>query len=107
PHPGPTRSGSLVDPPRSRAEGHARGARRHRYAGDRTLLRRAWRLPQPQPRRSGSRVARSMTRPRDLQLLLTWLSPAFPVGAFAWSAGLETAITSGTVKDRATAQDWI
>ena len=48
-----------------------------------------------------------MTRPRDLQLLLTWLSPAFPVGAFAWSAGLETAITSGTVKDRATAQDWI
>ncbi|MFD2646737.1 urease accessory protein UreF [Devosia albogilva] len=48
-----------------------------------------------------------MTRPRDLQLLLTWLSPAFPVGAFAWSAGLETAIATGTVKDRATAEDWI
>lgn len=48
-----------------------------------------------------------MTRPRDLQLLLTWLSPAFPVGAFAWSAGLETAIAASAVHDRATAQDWI
>ncbi len=43
----------------------------------------------------------------DLQKLLTWLSPAFPVGAFAWSAGLETAIVAGTVTDRATTQDWI
>lgn len=43
----------------------------------------------------------------NLQKLLTWLSPAFPVGAFAWSAGLETAIVSRLVHDRATAQDWI
>jgi len=43
----------------------------------------------------------------DLQKLLTWMSPAFPVGAFAWSAGLETAIAQGTVSDRATTQDWI
>ncbi len=43
----------------------------------------------------------------DLQRLLTWLSPAFPVGAFAWSAGLETAIVAGKVKDRTTTQDWI
>ena len=43
----------------------------------------------------------------DLQKLLTWLSPAFPVGAFAWSAGLETAIVSRLVHDRATTEDWI
>lgn len=43
----------------------------------------------------------------DLQKLLTWLSPAFPVGAFAWSAGLETAIVSRLVHDRTTTQDWI
>ncbi len=43
----------------------------------------------------------------DLQKLLTWLSPAFPVGAFAWSAGLESAIVDGRVKDRATTQDWV
>jgi urease accessory protein len=43
----------------------------------------------------------------DLQKLLTWLSPAFPVGAFAWSAGLETAIQTRVVHDRSTTQDWI
>ena len=48
-----------------------------------------------------------MTTSADLQRLLTWLSPAFPVGAFAWSAGLESAIASGTVHDRATTQAWI
>ncbi len=48
-----------------------------------------------------------MTETAALQKLLTWLSPAFPVGAFAWSAGLETAIASGTVHDRATTQAWI
>ncbi|QQR40131.1 urease accessory protein UreF [Devosia rhizoryzae] len=44
---------------------------------------------------------------QSLQKLLTWLSPAFPVGAFAWSAGLETAIVQGIVHDRSTAEDWI
>jgi urease accessory protein len=43
----------------------------------------------------------------DLQKLLTWLSPAFPVGAFAWSAGLESAIHARTVHDRPTTQAWI
>lgn len=43
----------------------------------------------------------------DLQKLLTWLSPAFPVGAFAWSAGLETAIVEGVIHDRATTQQWL
>jgi len=48
-----------------------------------------------------------MTAPGDLQKLLTWLSPAFPVGAFAWSAGLETAIVDGRIHDRATTLEWI
>lgn len=48
-----------------------------------------------------------MSDTRNLQKLLTWLSPAFPVGAFAWSAGLESAIVDGTVTDRATTQTWI
>ena len=43
----------------------------------------------------------------DLQKLLTWMSPAFPVGAFAWSAGLETAIATSLVHDRETTQSWI
>ncbi|WP_417309951.1 urease accessory protein UreF [Devosia sp.] len=48
-----------------------------------------------------------MTNPLALQRLLTWLSPAFPVGSFAWSAGLETAIASGTVADAKILEDWV
>ena len=48
-----------------------------------------------------------MSAHSDLQKLLTWLSPAFPVGAFAWSAGLEAAIVAGTVHERDTTQRWI
>lgn len=48
-----------------------------------------------------------MSHNSDLQKLLTWLSPAFPVGAFAWSAGLESAIAARIVHDRTTTQAWI
>jgi urease accessory protein len=48
-----------------------------------------------------------MTETAALQRLLTWLSPAFPVGTFAWSQGLETAIADGRVRDAATLKDWI
>ena len=39
--------------------------------------------------------------------LLTFLSPAFPIGAFSYSHGLEVAISNGTVKDQRTALDWL
>ena len=42
-----------------------------------------------------------------LYRLMTWLSPSFPVGAFSYSHGLETAIERGLVKDRATLETWI
>jgi len=48
-----------------------------------------------------------MTEAAALQKLLTWLSPAFPVGAFAWSAGLESAIAERAVSDSADLQNWI
>jgi len=47
------------------------------------------------------------TEPRQLLLLLTWMSPAFPTGAFAYSHGLEWAIDTGTVRDAATLKAWI
>ncbi|SFQ52117.1 urease accessory protein [Nitratireductor indicus] len=52
-------------------------------------------------------TATTMTDAHALQRLLTWASPAFPVGGFAYSAGLETAIADGRVKDRATTREWI
>jgi urease accessory protein len=39
--------------------------------------------------------------------LLIWLSPAFPVGAFAYSHGIEWAFEAGDVTDAATTQSWI
>jgi urease accessory protein len=42
-----------------------------------------------------------------LQRLLTWMSPAFPVGAFAWSQGLETAIADGRIRSGADLRDWL
>lgn len=48
-----------------------------------------------------------MTDPAALQKLVTWLSPAFPVGSFAWSAGLEAAIADRRVTDSERLQNWI
>ncbi len=42
-----------------------------------------------------------------LLLLLTWMSPAFPVGAFAYSHGLEWAIEDGTVQSADDLRIWI
>ncbi|PXW70935.1 urease accessory protein [Loktanella sp. PT4BL] len=40
---------------------------------------------------------RPMTTNRDILTLAQWLSPAFPVGAFAYSHGLEAAVRAGWV----------
>jgi len=47
--------------------------------------------------------------PTDPKLLwLTqWLSPAYPLGAFAWSHGLEAAIRDGWVTGEAGLRDWL
>ena len=42
-----------------------------------------------------------------LARLLRLASPALPIGAFAWSGGLEGAIDQGVVVDAATAEQWI
>jgi urease accessory protein len=47
------------------------------------------------------------TTDRPLLHLLTWLSPAFPTGGFAYSHGLEWAVEAGDVTDETTVRDWI
>lgn len=42
-----------------------------------------------------------------LYRLMTWLSPAFPVGGYAYSHGLETAIDTGLVTDAHALATWI
>lgn len=48
-----------------------------------------------------------MTDATTLARLMTWLSPAFPVGAFAYSHGLERAIHDGLIADRPALVAWL
>ena len=43
----------------------------------------------------------------NLLKLLTWLSPNFPVGAYAFSHGIEFAVEQGLIRDAYTLQNWI
>jgi urease accessory protein len=45
--------------------------------------------------------------PLALLRLQSWLSPAFPTGAYSYSHGLEWAIEAGYVQDRKSLVDWL
>ena len=42
-----------------------------------------------------------------LYRLMAWLSPAYPVGAFSYSSGIEWAVEAGDIKDAETLRDWL
>jgi urease accessory protein len=42
-----------------------------------------------------------------LYRLMTWLSPAFPVGAFSYSSGIEWAVEAGDITDAASLKGWL
>src|SRR5262249_16542175 len=39
--------------------------------------------------------------------LMAWLSPAYPVGAFSYSSGIEWAVEAGDIKDPETVGQWL
>lgn len=45
--------------------------------------------------------------PAQLQRLQTWFGASFPIGAFSYSHGLESAFEAGLVTDRASLAEWI
>lgn len=47
------------------------------------------------------------TDDQSLLRLMTWLSPAFPVGGFAYSGGLEAAAREGHVNNTAEIKEWL
>ena len=55
---------------------------------------------------AGTAIA-MMTTERHLLSLLTWLSPAFPTGGYAYSHGLEWAVEARDVHDEATTAGWL
>jgi urease accessory protein len=42
-----------------------------------------------------------------LYRLMTWLSPAFPVGAFSYSSGIEWAVEAGDITDASGLREWL
>ena len=42
-----------------------------------------------------------------LYRLMTWLSPAYPVGAFSYSSGIEWAVEAGDINDAETLRRWL
>jgi len=58
---------------------------------------------QPAPDRGGLNESEAAA----LYRLMTWLSPAFPVGAFSYSSGIEWAVEAGDIVDAASLRDWL
>jgi urease accessory protein len=71
----------------------------------------------PSPRKRGpgkldSRLRRNERNPGALDTgalfrLMAWLSPAYPIGAFSYSSGIEWAVEAGDIKDAATLRQWL
>lgn len=55
------------------------------------------------------RKAAPSPRPDSAALyrLMAWLSPAYPVGAFSYSSGIEWAVEAGDIKDAETLRHWL
>lgn len=63
------------------------------------------------PRKRGPRKHTTRADERSgtaaLYRLMTWLSPAYPVGAFSYSSGIEWAVEAGDIKDAETLKEWL
>src|SRR3984893_7690510 len=59
--------------------------------------------PPPTDDRSGMKDGEAAA----LYRLMTWLSPAFPVGAFSYSSGIEWAVEARDIVDAASLRDWL
>ena len=55
----------------------------------------------------GDRGGMQESEAAALYRLMTWLSPAFPVGAFSYSSGIEWAVEAGDIGDAASLRDWL
>ena len=56
---------------------------------------------------ASDRASLSASEAAALYRLMTWLSPAFPVGAFSYSSGIEWAVEAGDITDADRCSDWL
>jgi urease accessory protein len=55
----------------------------------------------------GADAAAAASEAAALYRLMTWLSPAFPVGGFSYSSGIEWAVEAGDIADAGALSDWL
>jgi urease accessory protein len=55
----------------------------------------------------GMIMSDEIVSPNALYRLLTWLSPAYPVGAFSYSSGIEWAVEAGDITDAESLRHWL
>ncbi|MGN6572176.1 MAG: urease accessory protein UreF [Pseudolabrys sp.] len=58
-------------------------------------------------RRTGTAMGTEPAMQQSLYRLMAWLSPAYPVGAFSYSSGIEWAVESGDITNAETLKDWL
>jgi urease accessory protein len=58
-------------------------------------------------RKTVSASSRNAVSPSTLFRLMAWLSPAYPVGAFSYSSGIEWAIEAGDITSAETLKRWL
>jgi urease accessory protein len=63
--------------------------------------------PHPNPLPARGERERAEFAPSALYRLMAWLSPAYPVGAFSYSSGIEWAVEAGDIKDADTLRGWL
>src|SRR4051812_12373667 len=85
----------------------AASASRCGACGRRSILKAELTLRTANATTSMSTVIMTTTTDAALYRLMTWLSPAYPLGAFSYSHGLEYAVEIGLVRDLPTLTDWI
>lgn len=64
-------------------------------------------MARERPQRRDCAIAAEALTPAALYRLLTWLSPAYPIGAFSYSSGIEWSVEAGDVSDAATLRSWL
>src|SRR5262245_2078942 len=64
-----------------------------------TIIRKLQRAPRHDEREN--------VGPSALFRLMAWLSPAYPVGAFSYSSGIEWAVEAGDVTNADTLRHWL
>src|ERR1700685_4676210 len=52
-------------------------------------------------------AAGSLDSAAALYRLIAWMSPAYPIGAFSYSAGIEWAVEAGDIADAKTLREWL